>query len=87
MITAVNQVKVYGQVNPPDSLSYAGFVNGDGPLNLTKQPSATTMAKTLSPVGNYLITVGGAVDPNYMISYVAGDLRINPDATTATGSA
>jgi hypothetical protein len=88
-ITAVNQVKVYGQANPALTVSYSGFVNGDTSANLTTPPTITTTATTLSPVSGspYSITASGAVDLNYAISYVVGNLTINPDATTVTATA
>jgi hypothetical protein len=86
-ITANNQTKVYGQANPTLTVSYSGFVNGDTSASLTTQPTVSTTATTTSPVGTYPITASGAVDPNYTISYVAGTLTINQDASTTTVSA
>ncbi len=86
-ITANNQSKVYGQVNPTLTVSYSGFVNGDSSSSLTTQPTVSTTATTSSPVGTYPITASGAVDPNYTISYVAGTLTINKDASTTSVSA
>ena len=83
-ITANNQSKVYGQTNPTLTVSYSGFVNGDSSSNLTTQPTVTTTATTTSPVGTYPITASGAVDTNYTISYVAGTLTINQDASTTS---
>ncbi len=86
-ITAKNQSKVYGQVNPTLTVSYSGFVNGDTSSSLTTQPTVTTTATTTSPVGTYQITASGAVDANYTISYVAGTLTINQDASTTSVNA
>ena len=88
-ITAVNQTKVYGQANPALTVSYSGFVNGDTSASLTTPPTITTTATTLSLVSGspYSITASCAVDPNYAISYVAGNLTIDPDATTVTATA
>jgi gliding motility-associated-like protein len=77
-ITANNAIKVYGTVNPPLSVTYTGFVNGDANTNLTTQPTVTTTAVTGSPVGPYPITASGAASPNYTISYVAGTLTVTP---------
>jgi hypothetical protein len=46
----------------------------------------TTTAKASSDVvpGGYPITAGGAVDPNYTITYVAGTLTITPANQTVT---
>jgi len=77
-ITATNQSKTYGEDNPVLTAIYSGFVNNDGPNQLIAQPSITTTADKASPVGKYPITVSGALSPNYIITYVAGTLTINP---------
>jgi hypothetical protein len=82
-ITADNQTKVYGTPLPTLTASYSGFVNGDTSANLTTQPTLSTTATTSSPVATYPITASGAVDADYMISYVAGTLTISK-ATTGT---
>ena len=77
-LTANNQNKAYGATLPALTVSYSGFVNGDTPASLTTQPTVTTTATASSPAGNYAITVTGAVDPNYTITYVNGTLTIAP---------
>jgi gliding motility-associated-like protein len=79
-ITADNQSKTLGQINPVLTVTYAGFVNGDAPANLTTAPVVSTTANTGSAVGTYPITASGAVAANYAISYVAGTLTIKPQA-------
>ncbi len=78
VITADNKSKIYGEANPVLTANYIGFVNGDGPEQLTTQPVITTTAVTTSPVGQYPITVSGAASPNYTITYFPGTLTINP---------
>ncbi len=77
-ITADNQTKVYGAAPPTLTASYMGFVNGDTSASLTTQPTLSTTATTASHVvgSPYAITVGGAVDGDYSISYVAGSLTV-----------
>jgi streptogramin lyase len=77
-VTADNQTMNLGQAIPALTVSYNGFVNGDNSVSLTTAATAATTATPSSPIGNYPITVSGAVDPNYTISYVAGTLKINP---------
>jgi filamentous hemagglutinin family protein len=79
-ITANNQTKVYGAALPTLTASYTGFVNGDTSASLTTDPTLTTTATAASSVAGspYAITVSGAADTNYTISYVAGSLDINP---------
>ncbi|GGI50883.1 hypothetical protein GCM10011425_20950 [Mucilaginibacter galii] len=81
-ITANNQTRTFGQANPAFTLTYVGFVNGDGAANLTTQPSASTTATTASPAGTYPIVPGGGVSANYSFTYVNGTLTVT--STTAT---
>ena len=71
---------------PPSRASYSGFVNGDTSASLTTQPTLSTTATASSAVGTYTTTAKGAVDANYTISYVAGTLTINKDATTTAAT-
>lgn len=77
-ITANNQSKTQGKINPTLTVSYSGFVNGQNNNNLSTQPKVTTTATTSSPVGKYPITASGAFGTNYAITYVQGTLTINP---------
>ena len=85
-ITANNATKVYGAALPTLSASYASFVNGDTSASLTTQPILSTTATATSPVGSYTVTVAGAVDANYTISYVGGSLTVTPAALTITAN-
>jgi hypothetical protein len=60
----------YGQAVPALTVSYNGFANGDNASSLTTQPTITTTATPTSSPGIYPIEVFGAVDPNYIISYI-----------------
>jgi len=80
-ITAGSQSRVAGASNPDFTLTYNGFVAGEGEASLTTKPSASTTATASSPAGDYAITVSGAVDSNYTIAYVPGVLTV----TNATG--
>jgi probable HAF family extracellular repeat protein len=83
-ITAVNQTKFYSAPLPILTASYSGFVNGDTAASLTTPPSLNTNATAASPVGSYPITVAGASDPDYTISYVGGTLLVITNDTTTT---
>ncbi len=85
-ITAGNKARVYGAANPPLTVSYSGFVDGDSAASLTSQPSIATAATISSSPGTYLINAAGAVDSNYTISYVPGILSISQDATSVTAT-
>ncbi|SNS04488.1 MBG domain-containing protein, partial [Flavobacterium sp. ov086] len=84
IITANDQTKTYGSVNPTLTVGYSGFVNGDTAISLTTAPTITTTAVTGSPVGPYPITASGAVNTNYTISYVAGNLNVTTASLTVT---
>lgn len=85
-ITANNANMIYGGTLPALTVSYTGFVNGDNASSLTTQPTASTTATSAAPAGPYAITLSGAVDPNYTISYVNGTLTINPATLTITAN-
>ena len=86
-ITANPAGSVYGAALVSGSsltVSYSGFVNGDGPASLTTQPTVANMAAAGFPVGNYTLTPSGASDPNYTINYVSGNYTISPAPLTVT---
>src|SRR5437773_2405137 len=85
-VTATNQTKVYGAPNPPLTVSYSGFVNGDTAASLTTPPTVTTTATAASAVGTYPITASGAVSANYTISAVSGTLTVGAAALTVTAN-
>jgi uncharacterized repeat protein (TIGR03803 family) len=82
--TADDKTKEYGNPNPPLTISYSGFAGSDGPADLNVQPTASTAALLLSPVGNYPITVSGGSDDNYDFIYVSGNLQITKVILTVT---
>ena len=87
-VSANNTNRVYGATNPVFTVSYNGFVNGDGLNVLSGSPVLTTSAVTNSPVGNYVITnsLGSLVATNYLVSLTNGVLTINQAGLTLTAS-
>ena len=83
-ITADNQTKVYGAAMPAFTVSYNGLVNGDSAASLATQPTLSTTATDASHVGSYAITVSGAVDADYAITYADGSLSITQASLTIT---
>src|SRR5208337_4721503 len=83
-ITADNQIKVYGAGLQALTASYTGFVNGDTAASLDIQPSLSTTATTASHTGVYGITVSGAADSDYAISYTSGTLTVSAATLTIT---
>lgn len=75
-ITASNATMFYGDPLPELTVTYTGFVNGDGPSSLTTQPVTATPATPTSPTGKYPITASGASAINYVFTYIAGTLEI-----------
>jgi hypothetical protein len=88
LATANTSSKPYGAPVPTLSLSYTGFVNGDGPASLDAPPSITTTATADSPVlpGGYAIIAMGGNDPDYAISLRPGTLFITPVPLTITAN-
>src|SRR5208282_5785164 len=82
-ITASSGAMTYGGTVPTITPIYSGFVNGEGPANLTTPPTCSTTATKSSPVGAYPSTCTGAVDSNYKITYVNGSVT-DSAATTST---
>jgi gliding motility-associated-like protein len=77
-ITADNKTKVFGADNPLLTVTYSGFVNNENAVVLNPGPTISTTAVATSPVGSYPITANSANAQNYIITYVAGVLTINP---------
>jgi hypothetical protein len=82
-ITADDKSRDQGQSNPVLTATYAGFVNGDTEASLTSPPNLSTTADVNSGVGDYPITVSGAVTANYNITYVDGVLTVESAAVLA----
>jgi RHS repeat-associated protein len=81
-ITADTKSKPYGAPLPAFTVTYNGFVTGDTAASLSTPPVVTTTATAASPAGDYTLTVSGATDPNYTITFVNGMLHIIKDTTT-----
>ncbi len=82
--TADSKSKVYGAVNPDLTVSYTGFVNSENIDVLDSKATASTLATTTSNAGTYDITVSGATDNNYDVSYANGTIIVSKAALTAT---
>lgn len=78
--TAGNATRVVGAANPAFTISYTGFRNGEGVGVIDTPATASTTANLATPVGNYAITVSGAIDNNYSFAYVSGNLEITASA-------
>ena len=87
-VTADNQSRIYGAINPEFTVSYSGFVNGESLTNsdVVGASDLSTMADTNSPVGTYDITnlVGSLASTNYTFSLTNGTLTVAVAAITVT---
>ena len=81
-VTAANASVIFGQPFPSFSVSYSGFVNGDGPTALGGS-LAFTAPPAASVPGTYPITPSGLTSTNYSITYVAGTLTISSPGLVA----
>ncbi len=75
-IAASSQTMAFGSQTPVVNPSYQGFVNGDGPANLSVPPTCTAGATASSPPGQYQSSCTGASDPNYNIHYANGTTTV-----------
>ncbi len=85
LATADNKTRTYGISNPPFTISYSGFANGDTEANIT-QPTASTTATITSNVGNYAISLTGGSASNYTITTQAGTLSISKALLVVIGN-
>ncbi len=85
-ITANAASMVYGAGLPALAASYSGFVGGDTSASLEISPAVSTSATTAIHVGSYPITVSGASDPDYTITYKPGTLTITPAILVITAT-
>src|SRR6202011_1867538 len=76
VITASSGTMTFGGTPPMISAMYSGFATGETAANLMTQPVCGTTATSVSPVGTYVSSCSGAVDSNYMISYVPGIVTV-----------
>jgi hypothetical protein len=83
-VTANNQTRVFGNVAGfnATNVAYEGFVLGDGPASLTKQPVVADPTAATSNVGDYNIAPAGGESANYAFNYVSGKYTL-----TALGTA
>jgi len=84
--TANNVFKNYGATNPPLTISYSGFVNGENSGVIDSQPSVSSAPTTITNVGYYPIIPSGGSDNNYQFSFANGTLTINKATLTATAN-
>ena len=82
--TAESKTKVYGEANPELTVSYSGFVNTETESVLDEAVVVSTHADAASPVGVYVLSLNKAVDDNYEIVPVDGELAVTKAKLTVT---
>ena len=78
--------KNFKQANPAFTLTYDGFLNGDGEAKLTQLPLLTSTATLYSLPGDYPIKASAAAALNYSFDYFDGVLTITPAMALAVPS-
>lgn len=79
IVRADNKVRRENKPNPPLTITYTGFVNGDTASSLTSQAFLVTTANANSPVGVYDIFASGAAHPSYNVIFFKGQLTVQAD--------
>jgi len=82
--TADNKSRTSGAANPPLTISYSGFVNGENPSVIDTPPTASTAATSESEAGTYPILLTGGSDDNYSITLANGLLTVLPEVGPGT---
>jgi gliding motility-associated-like protein len=80
-ITAEDKERFYGDVNPPFTFKYSGFVNNETVTQLTTLPVGNSVGPDAT-IGQYPITVSGAVAANYTINSLPGTLTVKSTLVT-----
>jgi hypothetical protein len=86
VITASPASMVYGGPAPLISPIVNGLQNGETTSVLGAGLSCATTATGLSPVGSYPSHCSGAVDTNYLVTYVDGVVTVGPAPLSVTAS-
>ena len=75
-ITAENKQREQGEENPPFTLLYSGFKNGENENVLDVLPTISCTANIDSPIGFYDIILSDGSDNNYDYTLINGELEI-----------
>lgn len=78
-IKAEDKTKPSGAPLPVFTVTYSGWVNGDGPAALTQAPNILTSANQNSAEGRYPIIATGAEAANYVITFLNGTLTVTSE--------
>ncbi len=81
---ADDKTRAYGQTNPVFTVTYSGFVNGEGSDLVTGDLNGFSPATIESPPGSYPIFADGQSAPNYVIEFQSGTLTVTTALLTVT---
>jgi len=81
-ITAEDKSKVFGELDPELTVSYAGFVNGEDQNDLSGTLSISRTSGETS--ATYTITASGLTSTNYVITFETGEFTIGSKSITDT---
>jgi hypothetical protein len=83
-VKADDKIRAYGATNPPLTVTYNGFINGDDASVLSGSPMLSTSAHTNSPVGIYPIelSAGTLSNADYSFNCGTGSLTVTQAVLT-----
>ena len=84
-VKAIAQHHRYGLGNQPFTVSYSGFLAGDGPASLGGALTFTAPGAE-APVGTYAVVPGGLTSANYTIAFEPGSFRVDRAILTVTAN-
>ena len=84
-VTADNKNITYGDAAPAYTVSYDGFIDGEGAGNLIGTATYACDYQQYSNAGDYAITPSGLTADNYAITFVPGTLTVAPKGVVVTG--
>jgi hypothetical protein len=85
IVKADDLARAYGATNPPLTLSYTGFINGEDVNALNGNAVLSTTADTNSPIGTYPISLsaGTLSNAHYTLIFTPGNLTVTQAVLTA----
>lgn len=85
VVAPKSATKVYGEANPDFDVSAFGLRNGDT-TDVIKSRHFQVLANEYSSVGNYVLSLVGAVAQNYDLTFNTSTMRITPRDLTITAN-
>ena len=83
-VTAGDVSRLFSEANPDFTVSFDGFVNGDGPGVITSPIVFATDGVAGANAGAYPLTPSGGAAANYALNFIAGTITIGKESATIT---